>query len=163
MLLRVTCVIILLNNLFILSSRVCLNLLQWTCYKCKEIWEVRLMFKMSWDVINVQIMAVKLGNKGSEYILMFPLSFQFSMFHKAVKVLTDLLQPLVKNIKHSYFFLTISSHCKIKPIPCNITITYHWSFLSVTPYHNICIFIKWKHLKYHAENPFHPVVKMFNF
>ena len=42
-------------------------------------------------------------------------------------------------------------------------ITYHWSFVS---YQNICIFIKWKHVKYHAERskyPFHPGVEIFSF
>ena len=41
--------------------------------------------------------------------------------------------------------------------------TMPWSFVS---YQNTCIFIKWQHVKYHAERskyPFHLVVEIFNF
>ena len=42
-------------------------------------------------------------------------------------------------------------------------IAYHWSFVI---YQNICIFIKWKLVKYHTERSqyqFHPVVEIFSF
>ena len=41
-------------------------------------------------------------------------------------------------------------------------ITYHWFFVS---YQNICIFIKWKHVKYaeRSKYPFHPGVEIFSF
>ena len=41
--------------------------------------------------------------------------------------------------------------------------TYHWAFVI---YQNICIFIKWKHVKYHVERSkysFHPRVEIFSF
>ena len=57
---------------------------------------------------------------------------------------------LYRIYKHSYFlFFQL--------------ITYHWFFVS---YQNICIFIKWKHVKYPAERskyPFYPRGEIFSF
>ena len=84
---------------------------------------------------------------------MFPLIFQFLFdylcSYKAL-INSTCNSRLYRIYKHSYFlFFQL--------------ITYHWSFVS---YQNICIFIKWKHVKYHAERskyPFHPGVEIFSF
>ena len=84
---------------------------------------------------------------------MFPLIFQFPLnvlcSYKAL-INSTCNSGLYRIYKHSYFlFFQL--------------ITYHWSFVS---YQNICIFIKWKHVKYHAERSkysFHPGVEMFSF
>ena len=74
---------------------------------------------------------------------MFPLIFQFLLYvlcsYKAL-INSTCNSGLYKIYNHSYFlFFEL--------------ITYHWSFFS---YQNICIFLKWKHVKYHAERPKHP-------
>ena len=91
--------------------------------------------------------------KNNEYISVFPLIFQFPVkFLCSYKALINSTcnSGLWRIYKHSYFlFFQL--------------ITYHWSFAS---YQNICIFIKWKHVKYHAERskyPFHPGVETFSF
>ena len=91
--------------------------------------------------------------KSNEYISVFPLIFQFPLnvlcSYKAL-INSTCNSGLYRIYKHSYFlFFQL--------------ITYHWSFVS---YQNICIFIKWKHVKYHAERskyPFHPGVEIFSF
>ena len=91
--------------------------------------------------------------KNNEYISVFPLIFKFPLnVLCSYKVLINSTcnSGLHRIYKHSYFlFFQL--------------ITYHWSFVS---YQNICIFIKWKHVKYHAERskyPFHPGVEIFSF
>ena len=51
---------------------------------------------------------------------------------------------------------------------CQVLAQKDWklSLEIVVSYQNICIFIKWKHVKYHAERskyPFHPGVEIFSF
>ena len=84
---------------------------------------------------------------------MFPLIFQFPVnvlcSYKAL-INSTCNSVLYRIYKHSYFLFFKR-------------ITYHWSFVS---YQNICIFIKWKHVKYHAEGskyPFHLGVEIFSF
>ena len=84
---------------------------------------------------------------------MFPLIFQFPLnvlcSYKAL-INSTCNSGLYRIYKHSYFlFFQL--------------ITYHWPFVS---YQNICIFIKWKHVKYHAERskyPFHLGVETFSY
>ena len=112
-----------------------------------EIWEVRFMFKMpsSWT----KRLELSLEIKSNEYISVFSLIFQFPLHvlcsYKAL-INSTCNSGLYRIYKHSYFlFFQL--------------ITYHWSFAS---YQNICIFIKWKHVRYHAERPkypFHPGVE----
>ena len=91
--------------------------------------------------------------KSNEYISVFPLIFQFPLSslysHKAL-INSTCNSGLYRIYKRSccFFFQLI---------------TYHWSFVS---YQNICIFIKWKHVKYHAERskyPFYAGVEIFSF
>ena len=81
--------------------------------------------------------------KSNEYISAFPLIFQFPLnvlcSYKAL-INSTCNSGLYRIYKHSYFlFFQL--------------ITYHWSFVS---YQNICISIKWKHIKYHAERSKYP-------
>ena len=84
---------------------------------------------------------------------MFPLTFQFPLnvlcSYKAL-INSTCNSGLYGIYKDSYFlFFQL--------------LTYHWSFVS---YQNICIFLKWKHVKYHPERskyPFHPKVEIFSF
>ena len=113
-----------------------------------EIWEVRFMFKMpsSWT----KRLELSLEIKSNEYISVFSLIFQFPLHvlcsYKAL-INSTCNSGLYKVYKHSYFlFFEL--------------ITYLFS------YQNICIFLKWKHVKYHAErpkHPFHPGVETFRF
>ena len=87
--------------------------------------------------------------KSNEYISVFTLIFQFAL-----------------NVLRSYKALINSTCnsglCRIYFLFFQLT-TYHWSFVS---FQNICIFIKWKHAKYHAERskyPFHVGVGIFSF
>ena len=84
---------------------------------------------------------------------MFPLIFQFALSvlcsYKAL-IISTCNSGLYGIYKHSYFLFF--QH-----------ITYHWAFVS---YQNICIFLKWKHVKYHAERwkyAFQPGVEIFSF
>ena len=105
------------------------------------------------QVLEQKDWELSLEIKSNEYISVFPLIFQFPLnvlcSYKAL-INSTCNSGLYRIYKHSYFlFFQL--------------ITYHWSFVS---YQNICIFIKWKHVKYHAERskyPFHPGVEIFNF
>ena len=116
-----------------------------------EIWEVR--FTLRCQVLEQKDCKISLEIKINEYISVFPLIFQFPLnvlcSYKAL-INSTCNSGLYRIYKHSYFlFFQL--------------ITYHWSFVS---YQNICIFIKWKHVKYHAERskyPFHPGVEIFSF
>ena len=81
---------------------------------------------------------------------MFPLIFQFFLnvlcSYKTIRN-TTCSCGLYRIYKHSYFLFF---HL----------ITHHWSFAS---YQNICIFIKWKHVKYHAERSKYPFPRGENF
>ena len=95
-------------------------------------------WKLSWEI------------KSNEYISVFPLTFQFPLnvlcSYKAL-INSTCNSGLYRIYKHSYFlFFQL--------------ITYHWSFVS---YQNICIFIKWKHVKYHAERSKYPFPRGKNF
>ena len=91
--------------------------------------------------------------RSNEYISVFPLIFQFPLHvlcsYKAL-INSTCNSGLYRIYKPSYFlFFQLT--------------TYHWSFVS---YQNICIFIKRKHVRYHAERskyPFHPGVEIFSF
>ena len=84
---------------------------------------------------------------------MFPLIFHFSLnvlFSYKALINSTCNSGLCRIYKHNHFLFFQF-------------IIYHWSFVS---YQNICIFVKWKHVKYHAERskyPFHPVVDIFSF
>ena len=105
------------------------------------------------QVLEQKDWKLSLEIKSNEYISVFPLIFQFPLnvlcSYKAL-INSTCNSGLYGIYKHSNFlFLQL--------------ITYHWSFVS---YQNICIFIKWKHVKYHAERskyPFHPEVEIFSF
>ena len=76
---------------------------------------------------------------------MLPLIFQFPPnVLCSYKALINSIWSLYRIYKHSYFLISYQN----------------------ASYQNICIFIKWKHLKYHAERskyPFHPGVEIFSF
>ena len=115
-----------------------------------EIWEVRFTFKS--QVLEQKDRKLTLEIKSNEYISVFALIVQFPLnvlcSYKAL-INSTCISGLYRIYKHSHFFFQI--------------ITYHWPFVS---YQNICIFIKWKHVKYHAERSkyqFHPGVEIFSF
>ena len=105
------------------------------------------------QVLEQKDWKLSLEIKSNEYISVFPLIFQFPLnvlcSYKAL-INSTCNSGLYRIYKHSYFlFFQL--------------IAYHWSFVS---YQNICIFIKWKHVKYHAERstyPFHLGVEIFSF
>ena len=98
--------------------------------------------RSSCQVLEQKDCKLSLEIKSNEYISVFPLIFQFPLnvlcSHK-VLLNSTCNSGLDRIYKHSYFFLQLTA--------------YQWSFAS---YQNICIFIKWKHVKYHAERSKYP-------
>ena len=91
--------------------------------------------------------------KSNENISVFPLIFQFPLNVLRIckaSINSTCNSGLYRIYKHTFFLFFQF-------------ITYHWSFVS---YQNICIFIKWKYVKYHPERskyPFHLGVEIFSF
>ena len=105
------------------------------------------------QVLEQKDCKLSLEIKSNEYVSVFPLIFQFPFnvlcSYKAL-INSTCNSGLYRIYKRSYFlFFQL--------------ITYHWSFVI---YQNICIFIKWKHVKYHAEKskyPFNLGLEIFSF
>ena len=96
--------------------------------------------------------------KDSEYISVFPLIFQFLLNVPYSCKSANILAPVAYKEAISTAVSFFSSLSLITLLMTDI--------LSVITYQNICVFIKWKHIKYHAERskyPFHPGEEMFSF
>ena len=101
------------------------------------------------QVLEQKDWELSLEIKSNEYISVFPLIFQFPLnflcsFKSANK-------PYLQCTSTAIFFFS----------SLYLIISLITDLLSVISYQNIYIFIKWKHIKYHAERskyPFHPIV-----